>query len=73
MLLLILCTCIPRWSRDELDMEGIKLGKKLGLVNNIHVGVDQDPAHALAPHHMTKVGPGLMIGMGMQAAVTRNY
>ena len=54
-------------------MEGIKLGEELGLVNNVHVGVDQDPAHALVPHHMTKVGPGLMIGMGMQAAVTRNY
>ena len=70
---MILCTCVPLWSWDKLDMEGIKLGEELGLVNNVHVGVDQDPAHTLAPHHMTKVGPGLMIGMGMQAAEKRNY
>ena len=49
-------------------MEGIKLGEELGLVNNVHVGVDQDPAHTWASHHMTKVGPGFMIRMGMQAA-----
>ena len=73
LLTLLFGTCIPSWSRDELYVEGIQLGEELGLVDNVHVGVDEDPAHPLTlAHDVTKVGPGLVMGVRMQSAVT-NY
>ena len=73
MLTLLLATCIPSWGRDELHVEGIQLGEELGLVDNVHVGVDEDPAHALtvAHHDVTKVGPGLVMGVRMQSEVVK--
>ena len=55
-------------------MEGIQLGEQLGLVDDVHVGVDEDPAHPPAPphHNMTKVGPGLVMRVRMQSAAARD-
>lgn len=66
-------TCILLWSWDELHVEGVQLGEELGLVDNVHVGVDEDPAHPLATthHHVTKVGPGLVMRVRMQSVVVR--
>lgn len=55
-------------------MEGVQLGEELGLVDDVHVGVDEDPAHPpVAPHHhVTKVGPGLVMRVRMQSAAARD-
>ena len=55
-------------------MEGIQLGEELGLVDDVHVGVDEDPAHPLAPalHHVTEVGPRLVMRVRMQSAAARD-
>ena len=57
-----------------MHMEGVKLGEELRLVDNVHVGVDKDPAHPLTPthHHVTKVGPGLVMRVRMQSVVVRD-
>ena len=54
-------------------MEWVKLGEELRLVDNVHVGVDEDPAHPLAPahHHVTEVGPGLVMRVRMQSEAAR--
>ena len=55
-------------------MEGIQLGEQLGLVDDVHVGVDEDPAQPPAPphHHVTEVGPGLVMRVRMQSAAARD-